>query len=59
MPSAIVTFILDTLWPILPQVTVGLRFVTAMVGFILTINLLLRLARRSRRRVVRRANRRR
>jgi hypothetical protein len=51
MWSAIVTFILHTVWPILPEVTVGLRFVTALVGFILTMSLLLRRVRRWLRRV--------
>lgn len=59
MWSAIVTFTLHTVWPILPEVTVGLRFVTALIGFILTMSLFLRRVRRRLRRVARSFNRRR
>jgi hypothetical protein len=53
MWSETVTFILHTVWPILPEITVGLRFATALVGFILTMGLLLRRIRRWLRRVAR------
>jgi hypothetical protein len=39
--------IIDTLWPLLPQITIGLRFCTALIGLGVALSAV---ARRSRRR---------
>ncbi|MDG4793532.1 hypothetical protein [Micromonospora sp. WMMD1082] len=59
MWSEIVAFIVQTAWPILPEVTIGLRFVTALIGFALAIGLLQRRIRRWARQADRRPEQRR
>lgn len=45
MWSTIVTTVLS-IWDLLPQITVALRFCTALAGFIITVSLLVRRVRR-------------
>ena len=53
MWSTIVTVIL-TLWDYLPQITIVLKFCTALIGLIITVPLLVRRVRRSLRQRTRR-----
>jgi hypothetical protein len=41
--------IIDTLWPLLPPITTGLRFCTALLGLVLAVNAVARRFRRRRR----------
>jgi hypothetical protein len=34
------------LWPLLPEITIGLRFVTALIGFVVALYVLARRIRR-------------
>ena len=49
MWSMIVTAIL-VVWDWLPQITIGLKFITALIGFVIAMSLLVRRIRRRLRR---------
>jgi hypothetical protein len=49
MPPTIETAA-DTVWQLLPQLTITLKFCTALIGFIIAVPLLARRIRRWRRR---------